>query len=80
MKCSERNYKKFRIGMLHLKPGNWRAKLCPDYIVIYEQLVKKDSNGMNIFDKVDQVGQCNIKKNSKISIFWMNFSVAGKQS
>ncbi|KAL3985867.1 Rhodanese-like domain family protein [Acanthocheilonema viteae] len=36
-------------------PGDWEAKLCPDCIVTYEQLIKKDSNGMNIFDKTDQV-------------------------
>uniref|UniRef100_A0A1I8EZ12 Rhodanese domain-containing protein n=1 Tax=Wuchereria bancrofti TaxID=6293 RepID=A0A1I8EZ12_WUCBA len=36
-------------------PGNWRADLCPDYIITYEQLIEKDSNGMNMFDKADQI-------------------------
>ncbi|EJD75826.1 hypothetical protein LOAG_17110 [Loa loa] len=36
-------------------PGNWKAGLCPDYIVTYEQLIEKDSSGLCMFDKTDQI-------------------------
>ncbi|VDP18424.1 unnamed protein product [Onchocerca flexuosa] len=39
-----------------IAPGNWRAELCPDYIVTYEQLIEKDSSGMNMFDKSEVNG------------------------
>uniref|UniRef100_A0A0R3RQD8 Rhodanese domain-containing protein n=1 Tax=Elaeophora elaphi TaxID=1147741 RepID=A0A0R3RQD8_9BILA len=38
-----------------ITPGDWEAELCSDCIVTYEQLVEKDSSGMNIFDKTDQI-------------------------
>lgn len=48
--------------MSYLKPGNWRAEHCPDYIVTYEQLIEKDSSGMNMFDKADQVNHLCFKR------------------
>lgn len=41
--------------MSYLKPGYWTAELCTDYIITYEQLVEKDSNGINMLDKTDCV-------------------------
>uniref|UniRef100_A0A915PHF8 Rhodanese domain-containing protein n=1 Tax=Setaria digitata TaxID=48799 RepID=A0A915PHF8_9BILA len=38
-----------------VKPGNWEAKLCSDYIVTYEELSAVDSNKKNMFDKADQI-------------------------
>ncbi|VDK72428.1 unnamed protein product [Litomosoides sigmodontis] len=35
--------------------GDWRARLCPNYIVTYEQLIEKDPSGMNVFDKIEEI-------------------------
>ncbi|VDM95627.1 unnamed protein product [Thelazia callipaeda] len=38
-----------------IEPGDWVATLCPEYIVTYEDLVKKDASGRNLLDKAAQL-------------------------